>query len=78
VQDESRGKVDFVSILYIFGGIPMIVLFRGALRIRAPATSPPDPRLPARCGSTHRQEGRSGWGAHSRFRLPFVFVLETS
>jgi hypothetical protein len=27
LQDESRGKVDFVSILYIFGGIPVIVLF---------------------------------------------------
>jgi hypothetical protein len=27
VQDEPRGKVDFVSILYIFGGIPVIVLF---------------------------------------------------
>jgi hypothetical protein len=27
VDDEPRGKVDFVSILYIFGGIPVIVLF---------------------------------------------------
>lgn len=27
MQDEPRGKVDFVSILYIFGGIPVIVLF---------------------------------------------------
>lgn len=26
-QQESHGKVDFVSILYIFGGIPAIVLF---------------------------------------------------
>lgn len=27
MDDEPRGKVDLVSILYIFGGIPMIVLF---------------------------------------------------
>jgi hypothetical protein len=27
VQDESRGKVDLVSILYVFGGVPVIVLF---------------------------------------------------
>lgn len=27
MQGESRGKVDLVSILYIFGGVPMIVLF---------------------------------------------------
>ncbi len=27
MQDEPRGKVDLVSILYIFGGIPVIVLF---------------------------------------------------
>jgi len=27
VQEESRGKVDLVSILYIFGGVPAIVLF---------------------------------------------------
>jgi hypothetical protein len=26
-QQESHGKLDFVSILYIFGGIPTIVLF---------------------------------------------------
>ena len=27
MQDQPRGKVDLVSILYIFGGIPVIVLF---------------------------------------------------
>ncbi len=27
MDDEPRGKVDVVSILYIFGGIPVIVLF---------------------------------------------------
>ena len=27
MADEPRGKVDLVSILYIFGGIPVIVLF---------------------------------------------------
>jgi hypothetical protein len=27
MQDEPRGKLDLVSILYIFGGIPVIVLF---------------------------------------------------
>jgi hypothetical protein len=27
VQEEPRGKVDLVSILYIFGGIPALVLF---------------------------------------------------
>jgi len=27
MDDEPGGKVDLVSILYIFGGIPMIVLF---------------------------------------------------
>ena len=27
MEDESRGKVDFPAILYIFGGIPVIVLF---------------------------------------------------
>ena len=27
MEDEPRGKVDLVSILYIFGGIPVIVLF---------------------------------------------------
>ena len=26
-DDEPRGKVDAVSILYIFGGIPVIVLY---------------------------------------------------
>lgn len=26
-QNEQHGKVDTVSILYIFGGIPVIVLF---------------------------------------------------
>ena len=26
-DDEPRGRVDAVSLLYIFGGIPMIVLF---------------------------------------------------
>jgi hypothetical protein len=26
-QQESHGKVDTVSLLYIFGGIPVIVLF---------------------------------------------------
>lgn len=27
MDEEPRGKVDFVSLLYIFGGIPVIVLF---------------------------------------------------
>jgi len=27
LDDEPRGKVDLVSILYIFGGVPVIVLF---------------------------------------------------
>jgi hypothetical protein len=27
MEDESRGKVDLPAILYIFGGIPVIVLF---------------------------------------------------
>jgi hypothetical protein len=27
MQDESHGKVDLASILYILGGIPSIVLF---------------------------------------------------
>ena len=27
MDDKPRGKVDVVSILYIFGGIPVIVLF---------------------------------------------------
>lgn len=27
MQDEARGKVDLVSILYIFGGVPALVLF---------------------------------------------------
>ncbi len=27
MQDESRRKLDLVSILYIFGGVPVIVLF---------------------------------------------------
>ena len=27
MEDEPRGKVDLVAILYIFGGIPIIVLF---------------------------------------------------
>lgn len=27
MDDEPRGKVDLASILYIFGGIPVIVLF---------------------------------------------------
>jgi hypothetical protein len=26
-DEEPRGKVDVVSILYIFGGIPVIVLY---------------------------------------------------
>ena len=26
-DDEPKGKVDLVSILYIFGGIPVIVLY---------------------------------------------------
>jgi hypothetical protein len=26
-DEEQRGKLDAVSILYIFGGIPVIVLF---------------------------------------------------
>ena len=27
MEDEPRGKVDLVSVLYIVGGIPVIVLF---------------------------------------------------
>lgn len=27
MEDEPRGRVDLVSILYIFGGVPVIVLF---------------------------------------------------
>ncbi|MDH3520132.1 MAG: hypothetical protein OEM49_06695 [Myxococcales bacterium] len=27
MQDEPHGKVDLVSVLYIIGGIPVIVLF---------------------------------------------------
>ena len=27
MQGEARDKVDLVSILYIFGGVPAIVLF---------------------------------------------------
>ena len=27
MDEEPKGKVDLVSILYIFGGIPVIVLF---------------------------------------------------
>jgi hypothetical protein len=27
VSEEPRGKVDLTSIIYIFGGIPVIVLF---------------------------------------------------
>jgi hypothetical protein len=27
MDEEPRGKVDLASILYIFGGIPVIVLF---------------------------------------------------
>ncbi len=26
-EEEQHGKVDLVSILYIFGGIPVIVIF---------------------------------------------------
>jgi hypothetical protein len=26
-EEEQPGKVDLVSILYIFGGVPVIVLF---------------------------------------------------
>ena len=26
-DEEPRGKVDAISLLYIFGGIPMIVLY---------------------------------------------------
>jgi len=26
-DDEPRGKVDTISLLYIFGGIPVIVLY---------------------------------------------------
>lgn len=26
-DDEPRGKVDAISLLYIFGGIPVIVLY---------------------------------------------------
>jgi hypothetical protein len=26
-EEEPHGKVDLVSLLYIFGGIPMIVLY---------------------------------------------------
>ncbi len=31
MEDEQQRKVDLVSILYIFGGIPMIVLFIAVL-----------------------------------------------
>jgi len=31
LEDEERGKLDGVSILYIVGGIPAIVLFIVAL-----------------------------------------------
>lgn len=27
MQDEARGKTDLVSIFYIFGGVPALVLF---------------------------------------------------
>jgi len=27
MDEEPRGKVDLVSLLYIFGGVPMIVLY---------------------------------------------------
>ena len=27
MEDEPRGKVDLVSILYIVGGVPALVLF---------------------------------------------------
>jgi hypothetical protein len=27
VDEEPRGKVDLAAILYIFGGVPVIVLF---------------------------------------------------
>jgi hypothetical protein len=27
MDEQPHGKVDFVSILYIFGGIPVIMLF---------------------------------------------------
>jgi hypothetical protein len=27
MDEEPRGKVDVVSLLYIFGGVPMIVLY---------------------------------------------------
>jgi len=27
MTDEPQGKTDFVSLLYIFGGIPVIVVF---------------------------------------------------
>jgi hypothetical protein len=27
MDEEPRGRVDLVSILYIFGGIPVIMLF---------------------------------------------------
>ena len=30
-DEEPRGKVDAVSILYIFGGIPVIVLYLAVL-----------------------------------------------
>ena len=26
-EEEPKGKVDLVSLLYIFGGVPMIVLY---------------------------------------------------
>lgn len=29
--DEAQGKVDLVSILYIFGGVPVICLFLAVL-----------------------------------------------
>lgn len=27
MEDEPRGKVDLVSVLYVVGGVPVIVLF---------------------------------------------------
>ena len=52
-DDEPRGKVDAVSLLYIFGGIPVHrAVSRRAVRARALLQRA---RVAARCRCTHRQ-----------------------
>jgi hypothetical protein len=54
-DDEPRGKVDAVSLLYIFGGIPVIVLYLVCCsRSRAPATHPRSAVAGARAGNRSR------------------------